>query len=716
MASSSGSAGPPSNLPRAATSSDDAASQLAAYRQRHGSRALQSDQMDEDEDEKQVAAELLADNADWQRVDPVQQTSERLGDENALIRDLLRSPSEEAPAQQQARVDPVGTAADERQAQATRAAARAIALGNVTVKDLKNRNCWICAEGDAEDLDTSNGRTQRIRKWLHPCQCSLVAHEVCLRRWIRHADRQGKELKCPQCAQPYKLDVHKSLLLRAGEFLELASALGLPAVSIGVGLSAILLGLTAYGCAATRSFVGRDGYAKLLGGKWPWSRWIEMPLIPFMLLLVRLKPIDFLSTTTLLATLNPVGIVIAPSPNSMVPPNLLMGLFPSLRKDTRGIWHVRAASRRNWPPGPGVTLLLFPWIRAIYSIVKRAITRRVLAPLARRAAPQRDDGRPRDGAARLAGMTEDFVANVHFGWHDRREELQRRHLGQAQGNANVARPPAQPNAIGQAAANAEQLAEQDRQDEEEVDRLQRFILEAGGPQPDLRLADGVRDVGLDAEGLPRPVPAGAAAIDERPVEEQRQEEDEEDEEDPEEEQGDAHGVHNGNQRRVTIYVTPTSLGRFFLGTLSLPFIGHALGQALAWTARSFESKWALRILGIGQEPHAGLTAGSAKSYQSPVSALFKTGNPFGHSFDFLSSNASSQERFVDPKQLDFDEMDPIWWRTMIGASLWIVVKDAAQLYYRAARLKHAKNRKNLQVEDKPFPPHMVPDLELRERR
>ncbi|CEH12920.1 Uncharacterized conserved protein [Ceraceosorus bombacis] len=662
MASSSGPSGPPSNQHWPATSSDDAASQLAAYRQRHGSRALQSDQMDEDEDENQVAAELLTDNADWQRMEPVQQTSERLGDENALIRDLLHSPSEEAPAQQQARVDPVGTAADERQAGATRAAAPAIALGNVTVKDLKNRNCWICAEGDAEDLDTSNGRTQRIRKWLHPCQCSLVAHEVCLRRWIRHADRQGKELKCPQCAQPYKLDVHKSFLLRAGEFLEFASALGLPAVSIGVGLSAIVLGLTAYGCAATRSFVGRDGYAKLLGGKWPWSRWIEMPLIPFMLLLVRLKPIDFLSTTTLLATLNPVGIVIAPSPNSMVPPNLLMGLFPSLRKDTRGIWHVRTASRRNWPPGPGVTLLLFPWIRAVYSIVKRAITRRVLAPLARRAAPQRDDGRPRDGAARLAGMTEDFVANVHFGWHDRREELQRRHLGQAQGNANAARPPAQPNAVGQAAANAEQLAEQDRLDEEEVDRLQRIILEAGGPQPDLHLADGVRD------------------------------------------------------RRVTIYVTPTSLGRFFLGTLSLPFIGHVLGQALAWTARTFESKWALRILGIGQDPHAGLTAGSAKSYQSPVSALFKTGNPFGHSFDFLSSNASSQERCVDPKQLDFDEMDPIWWRTMIGASLWIVIKDAAQLYYRAARLKHAKNRKNLQVEDKPFPPHMVPDLELRERR
>ena len=45
--------------------------------------------------------------------------------------------------------------------------------------------------------------------WVHPCNCTLVAHETCLLNWIKaaqsDASRSNNALKCPQCSAQYEI-------------------------------------------------------------------------------------------------------------------------------------------------------------------------------------------------------------------------------------------------------------------------------------------------------------------------------------------------------------------------------------------------------------------------------------------------------------------------------------------------------------------------------
>ena len=53
---------------------------------------------------------------------------------------------------------------------------------------------------------------------MHPCNCTLVAHEACLLTWIKSAQqdakRSGNALKCPQCGAEYELESENPLSLR----------------------------------------------------------------------------------------------------------------------------------------------------------------------------------------------------------------------------------------------------------------------------------------------------------------------------------------------------------------------------------------------------------------------------------------------------------------------------------------------------------------------
>lgn len=54
--------------------------------------------------------------------------------------------------------------------------------------------------------------------WVHPCSCTLIAHESCLLNWIQASQQDSSRaktaLKCPQCGATYEIESEKPLVLR----------------------------------------------------------------------------------------------------------------------------------------------------------------------------------------------------------------------------------------------------------------------------------------------------------------------------------------------------------------------------------------------------------------------------------------------------------------------------------------------------------------------
>ena len=102
-------------------------------------------------------------------------------------------------------------------------------LREPTVDDLRVKLCYICREEERYDSTLYNLRATHILisfldrpdpppVWTHPCKCTLVAHESCLRHWIntqqRDLGRSRGELKCPQCGAWYEFEGYNPRILR----------------------------------------------------------------------------------------------------------------------------------------------------------------------------------------------------------------------------------------------------------------------------------------------------------------------------------------------------------------------------------------------------------------------------------------------------------------------------------------------------------------------
>ena len=72
--------------------------------------------------------------------------------------------------------------------------------------------------------------------WVHPCRCTLVAHENCLLNWIRSAQqdaaRARNALKCPQCGSVYEIESDNPFLLRLLNNLSASASLAGKAVTV----------------------------------------------------------------------------------------------------------------------------------------------------------------------------------------------------------------------------------------------------------------------------------------------------------------------------------------------------------------------------------------------------------------------------------------------------------------------------------------------------
>lgn len=249
----------------------------------------------------------------------------------------------------------------------------------VTVRDLRNKTCWICSE---EEEDTASASASlsgmaaaRRRRFVHPCNCTLVAHEGCLLRWIDQSNRDHplqKSVTCPQCKAPYVVLNNKSALLRLFDSVDRLVTLAQPIGAVALLGGSVLVACTTYGCVAMRMFLGKHAARRALASPWPWHYWIDIPLIPFALFASRLNIFD--SAMTWVPTLAAFPLTGLPMITATAAHGRLFERY--LESSVFG--------NRAYPPGPALTVLLMPWVRVFYLALKRRVYRAVLQPFYRR--------------------------------------------------------------------------------------------------------------------------------------------------------------------------------------------------------------------------------------------------------------------------------------------------------------------------------------------
>ncbi|EIN05291.1 hypothetical protein PUNSTDRAFT_122540 [Punctularia strigosozonata HHB-11173 SS5] len=241
-----------------------------------------------------------------------------------------------------------------------------------TIDDLRVKQCYICSDEETYDHPQTPPRA-----WVHPCNCTLIAHESCLLEWIKSSqgdkERSKNALKCPQCGATYEMESDNRLSLRILNIVNKTVSNICGGVAIVTVLSTVggcfYVICTAYGSWAVEQFLGREMYDILLTddpSNWPWHAFLNLPLIPLSLLISRTPLFDALqvpATPFFLAwpTSSPVvettqqrfSAHFSASPSSPLPISPSMPSFPG--------------SLFRYPPSPLLMLIFIPVIRKLYN-------------------------------------------------------------------------------------------------------------------------------------------------------------------------------------------------------------------------------------------------------------------------------------------------------------------------------------------------------------
>ncbi|WFD27587.1 hypothetical protein MNAN1_002587 [Malassezia nana] len=145
----------------------------------------------------------------------------------------------------------------------------------------------------------------------------------------------------------------------------------------------------------------------------------------------------------------------------------------------------------------------------------------------------------------------------------------------------------------------------------------------------------------------------------------------------------------------TIYVTYYNISKLLVQALGFPLVVSLSGSLLSTLSKY--SGTLSRALGIapGVEPVSDI------AYWAK--ALASSGQETGR-FDDTNWTAS-------PHDLLFDQLDPIWYRNLLGGGLYIIVKDALVLLYRYL---HKWQRQQLRIKDMPFSEGVARELNQNE--
>ncbi|KAJ6554527.1 hypothetical protein B0H19DRAFT_1153938 [Mycena capillaripes] len=158
-----------------------------------------------------------------------------------------------------------------------------------TLADLRVKLCYICRDEDSDATSSPKG-------WVHPCNCTLVAHESCLLEWIKSSEGTGRESsarRCPQCKTAYEVESKNPVVLRFMRAVDktLASAdIAFYVAGIYFVVRSIYRVHLNYGAWALRKYVGDEMFDLLLTddrSKWPLIAKFNLVLIPAGLILSR---------------------------------------------------------------------------------------------------------------------------------------------------------------------------------------------------------------------------------------------------------------------------------------------------------------------------------------------------------------------------------------------------------------------------------------------
>ncbi|GAA5933900.1 hypothetical protein JCM3775_000319 [Rhodotorula graminis] len=216
--------------------------------------------------------------------------------------------------------------------------------------DDEPQQCWICYTDSTEDPS---------RPFIHACSCTLVAHEQCLLDWLTAQATSPQQHhphppRCPVCASPIVVREHRSDLLRLYRRVRRNADNASLVAAVGAVAASAWFVAAAYGAWAVRTFMG-DQVARALvlrhEGGFPWRYWLNLPLIPFTLILSRTPLIDsllpFLPLTLVLSAGGGPHRALGSSPFSFDP----LGLDDLTLR---------------YPPSPTLTVCLLPWLRLVY--------------------------------------------------------------------------------------------------------------------------------------------------------------------------------------------------------------------------------------------------------------------------------------------------------------------------------------------------------------
>ncbi|GAA5827782.1 hypothetical protein JCM11251_007672 [Rhodosporidiobolus azoricus] len=218
-----------------------------------------------------------------------------------------------------------------------------------------SQQCWICYD-DAGDAPL-----------LHVCSCTLVGHQDCLLQWLETqaaSSPQASGPKCPVCATPIVVKEERSEALRLyRQFRRKVDQLSLAAAVGGVTASGWFVS-AAYGAWVVKVFMGEQVAQALLlrhDGGLPWRYWLNLPIIPFALILSRTPLVDsllpFLPLTLVLST------------HTTSPRSILLSLSDPLGLDDLTL---------RYPPSPTLTVCLLPWLRLFYLRLRMKVFNAVL--------------------------------------------------------------------------------------------------------------------------------------------------------------------------------------------------------------------------------------------------------------------------------------------------------------------------------------------------
>ncbi|KAH7103633.1 hypothetical protein BKA62DRAFT_654726 [Auriculariales sp. MPI-PUGE-AT-0066] len=222
-----------------------------------------------------------------------------------------------------------------------------------TVHDLAVRYCFICTEEDTSRARPAIG-------WVHPCKCTLVAHERCLLSWIDTAPPNAREarMKCSSCGTPYHIS--RKSFRSLGIFRRFDQAVArvggtwfiFSLAGVGLGIfSACASFAFSHGYMTARLMLGNRLCAYIFpeNGAWSIAAACQLPVMPFVFCKimhpqVRL-PVELFSE---------ISFAILPS----LPP-LALGQSNTLGNQ---FWRLV----RQWPPHPRLIAILYPFIRIGY--------------------------------------------------------------------------------------------------------------------------------------------------------------------------------------------------------------------------------------------------------------------------------------------------------------------------------------------------------------